>query len=338
MVITRLVKEEDLAELIKLANSVDGFMTTMPNDEAGMKQRIATAIASISKEVIKPKDEIYLFVLEEGGEIVGISAIYSTVGIDRPFYSYRVTEFSNVSPDIGIRNDINILNLVNDYNGCSELATLFLHPEKRGGGRGVLLSFTRLMFMAAHRHRFPRKAMAEIRGWTDENGTSPFWEAVGKKFFNMEMADADSRSGGEFQFMADLMPKFPIYTDLLPQGAQDVIAKPNETAKGAVKLLSKQGFRYQGLVDIFDAGICLDTWIDDIDVIRNIKSVKLVQADQVEDEQRYALIANPNLEQFCVVNQSTSYADANENSIYVSTQVIKDLNLKVDESALLYWL
>lgn len=340
MALVRIVREEDLSGLNALAKTVDGFMTTMPNSSEDMKVRIGTAVDSFKRDVVTPGDEIYLFVMEEEGEIIGVSGIYSTVGLDRPFYSYRVTKSSTVSKDVGVRNDMDVLHLVNDYSGCSELATLFLNPLKRGGGRGVLLSFTRLMFMAAHRSRFPDKAFGEIRGWTDENNESPFWNAVGSKFFKMDMDVADARSGDEFQFMADLMPKYPIYVSLLPEGAQDVIAKPNNSAQGAVKLLQKQGFRYQGQIDIFDAGICVDTWIDEIDIVKNVQSVTLNHVDTLDtqEDDRFALIANASLDNFRVISEKIRYSDDSMSCVNVSEDMLEALNLQHGDAVALYWL
>ena len=82
--------------------------------------------------------------------------------------------------------ELDLLHLVNDYHGDTELGTLFILRKARGGGRGKLLSFARLLLIAADPKRFGPKAMAEIRGWTDEEGRSPFWDAVGSKFFQMD--------------------------------------------------------------------------------------------------------------------------------------------------------
>ncbi|EGG95295.1 Arginine N-succinyltransferase [gamma proteobacterium IMCC1989] len=340
MAVVRIVNEKDLSGLNALAKTVDGFMTTMPNSSEDMQVRIKTSVDSFNRDVMEPGNEIYLFVMEEEGEIIGVSGIYSTVGLDRPFYSYRVVKSSTVSKDVGVRNDMDVLHLVNDYSGCSEVATLFLNPQKRGGGRGVLLSFSRLMFIAAHRNRFPGKAFGEIRGWTDENNESPFWNAVGSKFFKMDMDVADARSGDEFQFMADLMPKYPIYVNLLPRDAQDVIAKPNDSAQGAVKLLQKQGFRYQGQIDIFDAGICVDTWVDEIDIVKNIQSVTLNCVDDfsAKDDDKFALIANASLENFRVISKKIQYSDSSMSGINVSKEILEELNLQSGDAAALYWL
>lgn len=330
---TRLVRLSDVTGLTQLAATVEGFMTTMPRDKTTMQTRIQAAVDSIEKTIKEPSDEVYLFVLEENKKIIGISAVYATVGIDRPFYNYRVTRLSQVSPDLDTRVDCDVLHLVNDYMGASEVGTLYLHPDWRMGGRGSLLSYTRLMFMAAHRHRFPERVMAEMRGWTEEDGHSPFWHAVGRKFFKTELGVADSRSGSDFRFIADLMPKYPIYVDLLPTEAQQVIGIANKGAQGAEKLLRRQGFRYQGIVDIFDAGICLDAWVDDLHIVRH-SQLLTTQVNDIALTQR-ALVANPNLEHFAVT-QASVYV--NDDQVNIDEESLQNLGLSVGETALVYLL
>ena len=139
--------------------------------------------------------------------------------------------------------ELDLLHLVNDHHGDTELGTLFLERAARaGGGRGRLLSFARLMLIAADPVRFGPKAMAEIRGWTDPQGRSPFWEAVGAKFFRMDYRDADTLSARDHRFIADLMPRYPIYADLLPDEARGVIAQAAPDAQPALAMLKSQGF------------------------------------------------------------------------------------------------
>lgn len=45
----------------------------------------------------------------------------------------------------------------------------------------------RFLFIAAFRQYFSRKVIAEMRGYTDEQGRSPFWESVGRHFFSIEL-------------------------------------------------------------------------------------------------------------------------------------------------------
>src|SRR3546814_13187641 len=56
------------------------------------------------------------------------------------------------------------------------------------------------------------------------------------------------------QFIADLMPKHPIYTALLRDDARAAIGQVHDSGKPALAMLEAEGFRYDGYIDIFDGG------------------------------------------------------------------------------------
>ncbi len=307
----RLAHSGDLEQLVELAMAAEGLMTTMPNDPEHMDHRIRESAASVAPERTVDGREIYFFVLDEpepagGRGITGTSAIYAAVGLERPFYSYKMTSLSKYSPDIGRRFDYRILQPSNDYHGAAEVGTLYLPPDRRGGGRGRLLSFARFLFVAVHRERFGDRVMAEMRGWTDEHGHSPFWEAVGQKFFGLDLEEADRLSGTQFRFMQDLLPGTPIHVDLLPQAAIDVIGRPHQGSEPAAAMLSKIGMRNHGYIDIFDAGLCLDAFIDDIDVVRRARRRTARIVDRAPDAQP-GLVANTAVAGFALVEAAVTH-------------------------------
>ncbi|WP_350334985.1 arginine N-succinyltransferase [Coralliovum pocilloporae] len=333
MLIARGVRAADEAALTELILSVSGHMTTMPRSPKEARHRIDHALSSLDKTITEPGDEAYLFVLEENGAIVGLSAIYASVGLDRPFYNYRVARIAKASPDLDIRVDAQVLHLVNDYVGAAELGTLYLSPDARGGGRGRLISFTRLMFLAAFRERFPDRVMAEIRGWTDEEGNSPFWDAVGRQFFKLDLTTADQRSGRDYRFIAELMPSYPIYADLLPDSARDVVAVPHDGAAGALRLLESQGFSYENLVDIFDAGPCIEARQKNIGIVRDARRYMVQKSDSIQTGEQKCLISNLDLEQFVTVQGAVSLSGE---MISLSDELRIALNVGEGEPVLVY--
>ncbi len=311
----RLAHSGDLDQLVDLAMAAEGLMTTMPNNPDDMGQRILDSEASVAPDRVVDGREIYFFVLDETDpvderrQITGTSAIYAAVGLERPFYSYKMTTLSKYSPDIGRRFDYRILQPSNDYNGAAEVGTLYLPPERRGGGRGRLLSFARFLFLAIHRERFGDRVMAEMRGWTDDHGHSPFWDAVGQKFFGLELEEADRLSGTQFRFMQDLLPGTPIHVDLLPQDAMDVIGRPHQGSEPAAAMLAKIGMRNHGYIDIFDAGLCLDAFIDDIDVVRRARH-RTVRIVDREPNAQAGLVANTAVADFALIEAAITHDDA----------------------------
>ncbi|WP_281300308.1 MULTISPECIES: arginine N-succinyltransferase [unclassified Iodidimonas] len=286
MLLLRPARPLDCDDLYELALSTGGGLTTLPPDREILASKIEQSVKSFACVSGLDGDDYYLFVLEDvdRGKVVGTSGIFASVGHSKPFYSYRILHLTQLSHNPDMKVDTKLLQLVNDYAGTTELGTLFLHPDYRKGVTGALLSKARYLMIGAFPERFSQKIMAEIRGWTDENGRSPFWEAIGRHFFGMDFHDADRINGmGNSQFIADLMPKFPIYTNLLPQEAQDVIGKPHDDARGAVRLLTEEGFRAAGAVDIFDGGPCYEVPARDIRTLRKARRVHLAGISGHED-------------------------------------------------------
>jgi arginine N-succinyltransferase len=53
-----------------------------------------------------------------------------------------------------------------------------------------------MMYIAANRRRFTPEVFTLLLGVSDATGASPFWEAVGRKFFGRDFTDVDIASGG----------------------------------------------------------------------------------------------------------------------------------------------
>lgn len=298
--IVRPANWNDLDRLEDMISRVDPGMLTMPSSREAMEARIERSLKAFSRGSVPPENECYFLIMEEEGQLIGTASIFTNLGVERPFYSYRISRDAKVSPEQDVRVELDLLFLVNDYHGDAELGTLFIERKARGGGRGRLLSFARLMLIAADPVRFGPKAMAEIRGYTDAAGRSPFWDAVGSKFFHMDYRRADTLSARDHRFIADLMPRYPIYTALLPDEARGVIARPHPDAEPALAMLKSQGFRYNDVVDIFDAGPTVEAFIDHIDTVR--EAVRMSAHDFLGSQSRLApgLIANASLAGFAV--------------------------------------
>ena len=56
------------------------------------------------------------------------------------------------------------------------------------------------------------------------------------------------------EFIADLMPKHPIYLGLLPESARAAVGRAHASSAIAMAMLIDEGFNYENCVDVFDAG------------------------------------------------------------------------------------
>ena len=274
--IVRPVRNADLPALFDLARSTGAGLTTLPANEERLAHRVGWAEKAFRGEAERA-DADYLFVLEDDdGKVVGISAVAGAVGLREPWYNYRVGLTVCASQELKIYREIPTLFLANDLTGNSELCSLFLHADHRTGLNGRLLSKARFLFIAEFRELFGDKVIAEMRGMSDAAGRSPFWESLGRHFFKMEFSQADYLTGvGNKAFIAELMPKFPLYTCFLSEDARNVIGRVHPDTEPALAMLKGEGFSNQGFVDIFDAGPAIEAETAKIRAVRDSQTLVL---------------------------------------------------------------
>lgn len=288
--IVRPVRSSDLPALLELARSTGAGLTTLPASEERLEHRVTWAEKTFHGTAGKA-DADYLFVLEDDdGSVVGICAIAGAVGLREPWYNYRVGLTVSASQELNIYREIPTLFLANDLTGNSELCSLFLREDQRKGLNGRLLAKARLLFIAEFPELFGRKVIAEMRGMSDAAGRSPFWESLGRHFFKMEFSQADYLNGvGNRAFIAELMPKFPLYTCFLSPAAREVIGQVHTDTEPALSMLKGEGFSYQGYVDIFDAGPALECETARIRAVRDSQVLVLAIGTPGDDAPVYLM-------------------------------------------------
>lgn len=283
MFIIRPIEDKDLDGLLKLLEKSGYGLTTLPKDPEVLKRRIRASERSFLHREDGPGGEDYLFVMEElfTGRIVGVSAIISKIGGFQPYYFYKLEESHHESKLVDVKNDVTSLHFHSVHNGPAEICSLFLHPEFRNAQNGRFLSLSRFLFIAENRKFFEDQIIAEMRGMVNETGHSPFWDAVGAKFFNMDFTEADNMYMKNKRFIEELLPKHPIMANILPEDAQQVIGKVNPETEPAKRILEQEGFTFSGLVGIFEPGPVL---IADVDKIRSIRESTVGEIAEIEDK------------------------------------------------------
>ena len=296
---SRLDDFDDLMELAELSGP--GF-TSLPVDEELVRSRLEASEKAFLRQAEAPQQGKFLMMMEnaETGEVAGCCAVKAGIGMTRPFFNYRIITILQSSNVVERRFSMDALVLTNEFMGYTEVGTLFLKKAYRGGGAGRLAAQSRYMLMAAAPDEFGDMVLAELRGVVTPEGVSPFWESVGRCFFDMDFQEADYQSGvTDGQFIMDLMPKYPIYVDLLPPEAREVIGRCHVDGIGAMKLLEWEGFRFERVVDIFDGGPQVSTLRENIRTIRESREVVFEEGEILSTGQD-ALVSTDELENFRV--------------------------------------
>lgn len=274
----RPVRESDLNGLLELTGESSPGLTTLPHDRDYLTDRVNQSLRAFDERVKKPGGENYLFVLEdmETHKLVGTSGILSRLGGFEPFYTYKIKSEHLSDANLNVDKDVKTLHLTKNHSGPTEILSLFIKPEFRKAGFGPLLSLSRFLFIKAFPKRFCAEIISELRGVADETNRSNFWECVGRHFFECDFSRADLLSGlGRKDFIKNLMPHYPIYISMLPFEVQSIIGKVNKNSEPALKMLEKEGFRFNDEVDIFDAGPTVSVKTKDIRTLREAGSKRV---------------------------------------------------------------
>lgn len=326
MLVVRPAGPADLDHLLELAILSGPGFTSLPEDPDALADRLELSQASFEGRV--PWQEAwYTLMLEDGdtGDIDGVGSVKATVGLKRPFFSFRVVNNTVQSPSLGVKLDHQTLVLVNECTGWTEVGSLFLKADRRKGGAGRLLSQSRYMLIGAQPELFADNVLAELRGVFTPDGACPFWDHVAHKFFPMEFDHADRMTGStDKQFILDLAPRHPIYTELLPEPARAVIGKVHPQGVPAMALLESEGFRPNGLVDIFDAGPTVACGRDNIRTVRDARRLTVQIVEGVEAELP-ALISTDSVAAFRAVRAK---ADIDGDAVHLTAETAAALKVR----------
>lgn len=321
----RPAKLADLEDLISFAEEAGFGITSLPRNPALLENRLQEAESAFQGIALEIPRETYLFIMELDGKPIGVSGIISRIGSVEPFYAYHVVPIEQKSKVLNFEETIHALHFIRAREKPTEIGTLFLKKSFRKKEWGRLLSFSRFLFVAAFREHFADTVLAELRGVSDHVGNSPFWQAIGEKFFHCSFKEADYLRTAHPECINELFPRYPIYPLLLPKEARDVIGQLHPDTIGAYRLLEKQGFQKSDYIDIFDGGPHVYAPTDEIKTIAESRVIaaKLGQVD----EGRLAIVSNDRLDfRACLAELMI-----NEDNITLSPDIGFQLNIEDGE-------
>jgi len=328
MLVLRPVQLTDLPGLHRLARESLVGVTSLPDDEQRLREKILDSCASFASEVRVNGPENYLFVLEDNasGQLRGCSEILATAGFCAPFYSLRNRPFVSSSRELNIHHGVPTLSLCHDLSNHSLLRGFHVDPPLAHTPAAELTSRARLLFLAAHPQRFAESTIAEIVGYSSDDGQSPFWDALGKHFFDLPYPEAERLCGLQSRTaLAELMPQYPIYIPMLPQAAQDCIGKVHPDSQDAFDILLREGFKPNHYVDLFDAGPTLHARNTAIGAVARSQPAVARLSPQSGSGASW-LVSNDRLEQYRAI--LVQLDDTPGDSVGLSAEMLQALHLQ----------
>jgi len=208
MIVVRPVKSNDIDAFVDLVEQSPYGLSSLPKNRQYLEEKIANSLFTFSYSSNKPSGGSFLFVMENlhTGQIIGCCGIVSKVGGFEPFYAYTIERIKKHCESVNIEQNLQILHLYRDHSGPCEIGSLFLLPEYRRKGYGRFLALSRFLFLAQYPSAFDPMVVAKLRGVITDKGESPFWEAVGRKFFGIDFAEADYLTALNKKIISELMP------------------------------------------------------------------------------------------------------------------------------------
>lgn len=258
MYLVRPVEVADIPALEALAAAATPWVHTLPKTTEKIRQCVERSIFSFAAQVTVPNEEAYVFVLESTVDktILGSAAIFAIAGSNGTYFAFRNDVVHQVSRELNISHNVQALTLCSELTGHSQLSSFYIRNQQQAGPEAALLSRARLLFAAIAPQRFRDRFFVALAGVTNANAASPFWEALGRKFFQMDFLDAERTIEGARNrtLIVELMPHYPVFVPLLPSEAQAVMGHTHPEGELALKILTDEGFSADEYVDIFDGG------------------------------------------------------------------------------------
>lgn len=248
---------DDLDVMEKFSKAATLGIRTLKPDRPRLAARIERSLKAFAGSEAQDGDEIYHFVLEDlrAGRVVGTSGIVASAAANGRFYCYRNEFLVHGSEELGITNREHTLRLCEDLSDHTLLSSFYIEPAYSETLAPQLLSRGRLLFIRNYPQLFAERIGAENPGLYDDEGNSPVWDALGHRFFKMPFPEAEARTGGRSKsYIAELMPRMPVYVSLLTKDAQWAMGQLHPDAELPFGILVAEGFDVDSYVDIFDGG------------------------------------------------------------------------------------
>lgn len=330
MFILRSVEEDDLEDLFELSGKV--HFINLPHDKEIIKKKIQASLKTFKTPSQNLADNIYLFVLEDldKSKVIGASMIHAQHGTEQePHFYLRVGSEHKFSQSINTGFVHGTLKLGLDTDGPTEIGGLVVSPEYRGHPHklGKQIAFVRFLYMCMYPERFKEVIHSELMPPLDPDGNSPLWEAIGRRFINMDYQQADKLSRNNKEFILSLYPSDNIYMTLLTPSARNAVGKVGKETEPIKNMLEKIGFQYANEVDPFDGGPHYRAKLKETTLYQNLtKSKVTIGLEDFEVKDALVHLENPRYEYFAI--KTKLKCNFNTNEIEFNTEEVEKFDIQ----------
>ena len=339
MFVIRSVLEKDLEDLYSLSKIVT--FINLPPDKRIIQKKIKNSLQSFEKPNKDLSKNIYLFVIEDPSDnsVIGACLIHAQHGDkDEPHFFLKVGQEKKFSKTLNTGFIHGTLKLGFDCDGPTEIGGLVLDPEFRGhpDKLGKQLSFSRFLYMCFNSDHFKDEIHSELMPPLDTKGNSPLWEALGRRFMNMDYQSADILSRSNKEFILNLFPSETIYVTLLPIDARNAIGKVGNDTKPVKNMLEKIGFKYNHEVDPFDGGPHYRAKLKEISLFKTRMSGTIHTSGKFDVKKSVDVLIQINRPDFQFFSfkakaQLFPSKDKNKGTITLDQKIIENFSLKDNE-------
>lgn len=333
MFILRSIVQEDLNDLFELSGNV--IFINLPHDQKIISEKINRSLKSFQHASSDFSKNYYMFALEDlaSSKVIGVSIIHAQHGTEsEPHFYLKVSNEHKYSQTINTGFVHGTLKLGLETDGPTEIGGLVVDPSYRGNPEklGKQISFVRFLYMAMHKDRFKPVIHSELMPPLDEHGNSALWEAIGRRFMNMNYNEADKLSRSNKEFILSLFPSDNIYMTLLPYEARNAVGKVGNDTLPVKTMLEKIGFKYINEVDPFDGGPHYRAQLNEITLIKKFfqKPLMIDENFNFKDDATEYLVSFPHgTFPFFAVKTKVHF---HENRVVLPNEIIQKFHLKQD--------
>lgn len=319
MILFRPIQESDIDDVYNLALEAHAGITSLPKNRRLIQEKINLAVSQTK--------ELYFFGLFDDlqKKLIGVSAIKANTQKEFPFNYYKITEDVR-SYSEEFRNHSKKTTLLVPKKApyfFSELCTLFLTKKERRHGLGRLLSLSRFLFIKMNRSFFNDILIASLRGVFNEEGLSPFWECIGRKFVDLPYEAFIDILRNHPELMVSVIPSTYPTVELLPFEARQAIGATHKNTQGARHLLEDQGLFFDNEIDLFDGGPFIKGSID------MLKPLRLSETATVSTIKSYEFMADTLIAKTSPFQVVLGHCYKDDKGLVVDQATAKSLSLDV---------